>query len=43
MSVDLGADEASEYKKAKSRFDNALVERSLDDIVANKDIAFKIK
>ena len=41
--VDLGADEASEYKKAKSRFDNALVERSLDDIVANKDIAFKIK
>ena len=39
--VDLGEDEAAEYKKAKSRFAGKAIERSLDDIVANKDIAFK--
>ncbi len=39
--VNLGDDEASEYKKAKSRFSDKAVERSLDDIVVNKDIAFK--
>ena len=39
--VDLGKDEASEYKKAKSRFADTAVTRTLDDIVANKDIAFK--
>ena len=39
--IDLGADEAAEYEKAKSRFSDAPVERSLDDLVANKDIAFK--
>ena len=39
--VDLGKDEASEYKKAKSRFSDKAVERSLDDIAVNKDIAFK--
>ena len=39
--VNLGDDEASEYKKAKSRFSDKAVERSLDDIAVNKDIAFK--
>ena len=39
--VNLGDDEASEYKKAKSRFADKAVERSLDDIATNKDIAFK--
>ena len=39
--IDLGADEAAEYEKARSRFSDAPVERSLDDLVANKDIAFK--
>ena len=39
--VNLGDDEASEYKKAKSRFSDKAVERSLDDIAVNKDISFK--